>query len=182
MKNQETLLKSIEEVVNAGKTVIVADKSVIEAIMEESLAKGRTVTFFTPPAQAQAVMRLYWSPRRIKEIGMERIPDEERARIESELGVPAPAGFSNYVQCSCGGVYGDFEFMQQGIRQHGKEWVKGVLELKKTATLRLNPSQDAFCPKCGQLLAPGHWYRMQADDGTLIYGCCTGEIPGPVLA
>jgi hypothetical protein len=177
MNASESLLKSIEEVVNAGKTVISADKSVVVSIIQEALSKGQTVTFFAPPDQAQAVMRLYWSPRRIKEIGLERIPDEERARIESELGVPGPAGFSNYVQCSCGGVYGEFEFMEQGIREHGKDWVKGILELKNTATLRINPGQDAICPKCNLTLRPGHWYEMQADDKTLIYGCCTGEIP-----
>lgn len=96
--------------------------------------------------------------------------------------MPGPAGSSNYIHCSCGGVYGEFVFMEQGIKEHGKAWVKRVLEFKNAAVLHINPTQDAFCPKCGLILTPGHWYRMQAGNGTLIYGCCTGDIPGSVLA
>lgn len=178
MRDQEKLLKSIEQVVKSGKMIVAADRGVIIAMMREALKNGQTATFYAPPDQAQAIMRMYWSPRKIKEIGMERISEPERKRIEAELGVPAPAGFSNYIHCdNCGSVYGEFEFMEQGIREHGKDWVKGVLELQDTAVLRINPTQEAFCRGCNLVLTPGHWYRMQADDGTLIYGCCTGEIP-----
>ena len=81
------LLSSIEAVVNGGKAVISADNSIIIAMMQAALKNGRSATFYVSPAQGQAVMRWYWTPGRIKEIGMEAVSKEERAKIESELGL-----------------------------------------------------------------------------------------------
>ena len=174
------LLRSIEAVVNGGKAVISADNSIIIAMMQETLKHGRSATFYVSPAQGRAVMRWYWTPGRIKEIGMEAVSKEERAKIESELGFKCVGPwFSNRIQCPCGGVYGMFEFMQQGLREHDRDWIKAVLELKNTSVLRINPALDAICPQCNQVLITGHWYEMPAPDGTLIYGCCSA---GPVLA
>jgi len=171
------LLKSIEAAVNGGKAVISADNSIIIAMMQETLKHGRSATFYVSPAQGRAVMRWYWTPGRIKEIGMEAVSKEERARIESELGFKCVGPwFSNRIQCPCGGVYGMFEFMQQGLREHDRGWIKAVLELKNTSVLRINPALDAICPQCNQMLITGHWYEMPAPDGTLIYGCCSGPI------
>ena len=71
--------------------------------------------------------------------------------------------------------------MQQGLREHGKNWVGAVFELKNTAVLRINPSQIAFCPNCNAGLIINHYYEMLDNRGTMIYGCCSGEIPGTVL-
>lgn len=178
MQTSESLISSIEAVVNGGKAVVSADNSIIVAMMQEALKHGRSATFYVSPAQAGAVMRWYWTPGRIKEIGMEPVSMEERARIESELGVKDMGPFfSNRIECPCGGVYGAFEFMQQGLRQHGRDWVGAVVELKNASVIRINPAQDAFCPQCNHMLIRNHWYEMVADDGTLIYGCCSGEIP-----
>jgi len=171
----DALLSSIEATVNAGKAVVTADNSVIIAMMLEALKHGRSATFYVPPALAQAVMRIYWTPRRIKEIGMEPVSEDERARIESELGVKDMGPwFSNRIECPCGGVYGGFEFIQQGLQVHGRNWVGAVIELKNTAVLRINPAQDVFCPTCTQVLAPVHYYEMRMPNGTLSYGCCYG--------
>jgi hypothetical protein len=169
-------LSSIEAVVNGGKAVISADNSIIIAMMQEALKHGRSATFYVSPAQGQAVMRWYWTPGRIKEIGYEPVSKEERAKIESELGFKCVGTwFSNRIQCpTCGAVYGMFEFMQQGLREHDRDWIKAVLELKNTAVLRVNPALDAICANCNQILIRGHWYGMRAIDGTLIYGCCSG--------
>ena len=172
------LLSSIEGVVNGGKTVVSADNSIIVAMVQEALKHGRSVTFYVSPAQGDALMRWYWTPARVDEIGMEMVSKEERAKIESELGFKCEGTwFSNRIQCACGGVYGMFEFMQQGLREHDRDWMKTVLALKNTSVLRVNPALDAFCPKCGQMLITGHWYEMKGPDGTLTYGCCSGEIP-----
>ncbi len=181
MQNTESLLISIEEVVHKGKAVVSADNSIIIAMMQEAVKCGRSATFYVSPTQAQAVMRWFWTPGRRREWGMEPISKEERAKIESELKLKAPAGFSNRIQCqTCGGVYGAFEFMQHGLREHGRAWVEAVLDLKNTAVLRINPAQDAFCPKCNLKLIVYHNYEMYADNGTLIYACCSGEIGGPI--
>ena len=144
MQTSESLLSCIEAVVNGGKAVVSADNSIIIAMMQEALKNGRSATFYVSPEQAQAVMRWYRTPGRIKEIGIEPVSKEERARIESELEVKDMGPwFSNRIECPCGGVYGAFEFMQQGLRQHGRDWVGAVMELKNTAVLRINPAQDA---------------------------------------
>jgi hypothetical protein len=172
------LLSSAEAVVNGGKAVISADNSSIIAMMQEALRHGRSATFYVSPAQAQAVMRWYWTPGRIKEIGYEAVSKEERAKIESELGFKCVGSwFSNRIQCpTCGVVYGMFEFMQQGLREHDRDWIKAVLELKNTSVLRVNSALDAICANCNGLVITSHWYGMHAGDGTLIYGCCSGEI------
>jgi hypothetical protein len=169
------LLGAIEAAVNAGKTVVSADNSIVIAMMLEALKHGRSATFYVAPAQAQALMRIYWTPRRVKEIGMAPVSKEERAKIESELGVKDMGPwFSNRVECPCGGVYGAFEFMQQGLEVHGRNWVGAVIELKNTAVMRINPAQEAFCPRCSHVLLQGHWYEMRMPNGTLSYGCCSG--------
>ena len=152
-------------------------------MMQEVLKIGRTATCYVSPEQAQAVMRWYRTPGRIKEWELEPVSREERDRIESELRLKAPAGFSNNIRCQCGGVYGTFEFMEQALLQHGRDFVEAVLALKNTAVLRVNPSQDAFCPKCKQMLVVNHAYSMYSDTGKLIYGCCnSGDTGGTILA
>jgi RNase P subunit RPR2 len=175
------LLKSIDGVVNAGKAIVSADHSIIIAMVQEALNHGRSATFYVSPEQGQAVMRWYWTPGRVREIGMEAVSTEERAKIVAELGFKCSGTwFSNRLQCPCGGVYGMFEFMQQGLREHDRDWIKAVLDLKHTAVLRINPGTDAFCPQCHNVFITGHWYQMQFDNGTLIYGCCKGG--GTILA
>lgn len=174
-----SLLKSVEATVNGGKGVVSADNGVVVAMIQNALKSGRSATFYVSPAQAQAVMRWYWTPGRIKEIGYEAVSSEERDRIESELGITCKGSwFSNRAECpTCGAVYGMFEFMQQGLREHDRDWVKAVLELKNASVIRVNQALDALCAQCNGLIIHGHWYGMHADDGTLIYGCCSGEIP-----
>ena len=102
---------------------------------------------------------------------------EEKAKIESELGFKCEGTwFSNRIQCTCGGVYGMFEFIQQGLREHDRDWIKAVLELKNTSVIRVNPALDAFCPQCHQAFIHGHWYQMKMPNGTLSYGCCKGGV------
>ncbi|HEU4639878.1 MAG TPA: hypothetical protein VFS84_13565 [Candidatus Binatia bacterium] len=172
------LLKSIEAAVNGGKAVISAENSIIIAMMQEALRHGRSATFYVSPAQADALMRWYWTDGRIKEIGMEAVSAEEKAKIESELGLTCTGSmFSNRIECPCGGVYGMFEFMQQGLRQHDRDWIKAVQQLKNTSVIRINPAQDAFCPQCNHMLIGNHHYSMrEPDKETLIYGCCSGGI------
>ena len=179
------LLSSIEAAVNGGKAVVSADSSIIVAMMQEALTLGRSATFYVSPEQGDAVMRWYWTPGRIKEWGMEVVSDNEKAKIESELGFRCAGTWSsNRIKCPrCESVYGMFEFMQQGLREHDKDWIKAVLELKNTGVLRVNSDLDAFCQQCDLVLPVAHDYLMRMPNGTLSYGCCRGGIPrGPILA
>ena len=135
MQKSESLLSSIEAAVNGGATVVSADSSIIIAMMQEALKIGRTATFYVSPAQAQAVMRWYRTPGRIKEWELEPVSRKERARIESELRLKAPAGFSNSIRCQCGGVYGTFEFMEQALLQHGRDFLEAILALNNVGSV-----------------------------------------------
>lgn len=176
-----SLLKSVEAAVDGGKTVVSADHGIVVAMIQEAVRSGRTATFYVSRSQAQAVMRWYWTPARIDEIGYELVSQQERDRIESELGITcAGSWFSNRVDCSaCGASSGMFEFMQQGLREHDRDWIKAVLGLKNASVIRINQALDALCAKCNTLIIRGHWYGMYDGRGTLIYGCCSG---GDILA
>jgi hypothetical protein len=172
-----SLLSSIDEAVNGGKAVISADDSIVIAMVQDALRAGRSTTFYLSHEQAGAVWRWYWTPSRVKDIGMEAVSKEEKTRIESKLGITCAGEpwFSNRIQCPCGGVYGMFEFMQQGLREHDRDWIKAVLSLRNTAVLRVNPALDAICANCNQLLMTNHWYGMPDKDNPLIYGCCRSD-------
>ena len=181
-KTSDATLSAIEATVGEGRAVVAADSGIIIAMMQEALRAGRSATFYVPPPQAQSVMRWYWTPGRVREYGMELVSLEERKRIESELGIKDMGPwYSNRIPCSCGGIYGGFEFMKHGLAEHGKNWVGAVFALKNTAVLRINPTQTAFCPNCGAPLIIMHNYEMMDDKGTLIYGCCSGELPGGTI-
>jgi hypothetical protein len=175
MQNPESFLRSIESTVGEGRAVVTADNSTVVATMQETIRIGRTATFYAAPAPVQAVMRWFWTPTRVKAAGLERVSEEERSRIETDLGVEDMGPwFSNHIECSCGGHFGAYEFIEQGLKQHGKNWVGAILALKDTAVLRINPAQDTFCSQCGLILILGHNYAMYDRRGTMIYGCCSG--------
>ncbi len=173
MQTSEPLLSSIDSVIGSGKAVISADNSVIISMVLEALKSGRSATFYISRAQFQAVGRWFWTPKRLAEFGMEPVSQQERARIVSELHVKDMGEFySNRIECPCGGVYGAFEFMEQGLREHGKNWLGAVLAFENAAVLRINPTGDVICPHCNEArVIVGHSYWMGRD-----YGCCRGEI------
>src|SRR3984957_19360894 len=81
--------------------------------------------------QADAVRAWYWTAERIKSSGIRVISSEEKTKIQSELGIENIGSFRcSRIQCENGHTYGAFEFLQQGIREHGAESVKAVFALK----------------------------------------------------
>ncbi|MGW3710108.1 hypothetical protein ACWDN6_08115 [Streptomyces albogriseolus] len=163
----------IDALVRDGRIVMSGDDSSVVAAVQDALKAGRTVTFYLSLGQAEAVKAWYWSPRRIKERGMEPVSREERERITSELRVKdiGPA-HSNRIECECGAQYGAFEFIRQGIDEHGKESVDAVLALENAYVLRVNPVTPAVCAACGARISVGHEYDMASR-----YGCCRTEAP-----
>jgi len=177
----ESLLSSIEAIVKGGRAVVSADNSIIIAMVQEALKADRMdTTFYVSPEVGAAVRQWYLTPKRIKQMDVKVVSKEELARIKSELGVNVPGGFSSRTRCPNEHVYGLFEFVQQGIHEHGRDHVREIMELKNTAVLRINPVQALLCPKCNErLLTIIEYYECRRDDGKLLYGCCRGEIPGP---
>lgn len=167
---ERALLNSVDSIVGGGNAVISADDSVVVAVMQETRESGRSATFYVSPAQGAAMIALYWTPARIKQLGMEPVTAEEITKIESELAVQ-DSGFlySNRIECTCGHTYGAFEFMQQGIREHGRETVEAALTMENTFVMRINPSTTAVCSNCSRTLLGGHYYICRK------YGCCLKE-------
>lgn len=161
-------LASIEAIIQDGKAVISADNSTIVEAVKDAVRYGRVATFYLSHYQAQMVNRLYWTPERIKQFGMEPVPQEEKERIQRELGVRDTGHlYSNRVECECGETYGAFEFLAQGIREHGREMVGAVLDFENTSVIRINPPAVAICTNCNRKLLAGHYYCWVNG-----YGCC----------
>ena len=161
----------IEATVGDGKATISADDYTIVAVVQETIRSGKSASFYLSPDQANTVRAWYWTPERVKASGIRVVSSEEKARIESELGIENIGSFRcTRIQCECGHIYGAFEFLQQGIRQHGADAVKAVFALKNSTFLRANPSLVVVCPDCNQLLGGGIEY-----DCDRYGGCCYQE-------
>ncbi|WP_017240481.1 hypothetical protein [Streptomyces sp. SS] len=166
-------LDSVGAVVGSGRAVISADDSTVVAAVQDTLRDGRSATFYLTPEQAAAVKSWYWTPKRVAERGLEPVSNEELQRIGTELRVEDMGhSYSNRVVCECGAVYGAFEFVQQGIAEHGKDQVDAVFDLEGVYVLRVNPVNSAVCPACTRRILVGHEYDM-----TNRYGCCRSEPP-----
>ncbi|MFE6835065.1 hypothetical protein ACFVFI_09545 [Streptomyces sp. NPDC057705] len=154
-------LTEIDALVRDGKIVMSGDDSAVVAAVQDTLKAGRSVTFCLSPGPAEAFKAWYWSPRRIKDRGMEPVSREERERITSELGVKdiGPA-HSHRIDGECGAQYGAFELIAQGIEEHGKESVDAVLALEDAYVLRVIPVTPAVCAACGARILVGHEYDM----------------------
>ncbi|MCR8965154.1 hypothetical protein O0550_18435 [Brevibacillus halotolerans] len=78
-------IDDIESVVSSGKAVMAAENGIIIAAVQNAVREGRTATFYLTHAQYKAVNSWYWTPRRIRDSGLEQVSEEEKARIQSEL-------------------------------------------------------------------------------------------------
>lgn len=133
---------------------------------------GRSATFYVTKPQFDAIMSWYWTPERRKQRNVEQVSPEVQKRIESELGIKGAQFFySNRVTCEkCGYVNGAFEFVQQGIREHGREIVETALTLANACVVRVNPSTVTVCHNCRETWPIAHEYECGQ------YGCCFIEI------
>ncbi|MFD4585361.1 hypothetical protein [Streptomyces sp. NPDC058434] len=160
-------LAGIESVVKRGRAVMAADDTAVVDAVKETVRSGRTATFYLTRSQFDAVNAWYWTPNRMKQLGLEPVSDEEMARITAELGAEAcGSAYSNRIKCPSGHVYGAFEFVKQGIEEHGLEATRAVFALKDTAVIRANPHQQVQCVECRRRLATPHYYVYWG------YGCC----------
>jgi hypothetical protein len=161
------MVPAIESIVRGGKAVMMAEDGVIVAAVQDAVLKGRSATFYLSRAQFTAVNKWYWTPQMISGTGLLPVPLEERNRIRSELGIEETGlAYSNRIACVCGRTYGSFEFMQQGLREHGLEAVQAIFSMKDAAVIRVNPNQETICPDCKLTLLAPHYYCYWS------YGCC----------
>jgi hypothetical protein len=162
-----TSLGYFDAAVEHGGCVISAESNVVLSLVAKTTASGASATYYVTKPQYDAVMDGHWTEERRKYFKLERVAVEEQQRIESELGIK-DVGFlySNRISCdNCGSVYGAFEFIQQGIREHGKEAVETALTLANAAVVRVNPTAVAVCQNCKTVLRKNHSYICN------VYGC-----------
>lgn len=165
----KALLSHIDATTGSGKATISADESTIVGIVKDAIRNGRTATFYLTKGQAEAFKLWYWTPERIKSSGIRAVSDEEKERIKSELGIDVGTFRCSRIECACGHTYGGFEFLQQGVRQHGIDAVRSVFELTNSKLLQVNTTLLAICPNCDALLGRGIEYEGDEYAGC---SCC----------
>jgi hypothetical protein len=167
-------LDHFDAAVEHGGSVLSAEGSVVLSMVKEATQSGYAATFYVTKSQFDAIVNWYWTPERRKSLKVEPVSIEERQRIESELGVK-DSGFhySNRITCDkCGSHYGAFEFVLQGIREHGREIVEAALTLSNAGIIRVNSANVAVCQTCRAPFSGGtsHYYSWER------YSCCRMEL------
>jgi hypothetical protein len=171
-------LGAMETLVKQGKTVISAEDSAIIELAMKTFEEGKTATFYLKPIVCTEIMKRYWTPERAKSVGLQPIPTEQADRIKSDFNIEID-GYANSVNCPrCGNVYSTYEFIQQGIKEHGEEAVRAVFSLKEVGILRVHPMQNSICARCALRLpivlaagGGGYYYDYSCRTGNR-YACC----------
>ncbi|RGD57155.1 hypothetical protein DR950_04515 [Kitasatospora xanthocidica] len=170
------LLAEIDRMVATGKVVTSANDEAVADIVLATITSGTTASFYLTRAQAALVKERFWTPERIRRTGLRPISPEETERIRVELGVRVKNFRCTPITCGCGHVYDAFDFIQQGIREHGLDVVNSVFSLKDSTFLQVNPSFVPICPVDDRRLS-----RTHSSDGGIEYdcdeygGCCYQE-------
>lgn len=169
---------AIEALVHQGKTVVSSEDSAMVEWAIKAIGERRTTTLYCKPTVFEAIRRWYWTPQRAKAAGFKPISAEQAAKIKSDFNIKLD-GYANSLECPrCGHVYSTYEFIAQGIEEHGEEHVRAAFSLKRTVILQINPVQRAVCRNCRLdiLVAGGggegtydYEYRIDLDSG---YACC----------
>ncbi|MFF9981065.1 hypothetical protein [Streptomyces erythrochromogenes] len=116
---------------------------------------------------------LHWTSELVRDSRLERVSGEEKARIESELGI-ADIGSLRFGRFACrqGHEFSAFDFLRHGIREHGQAAVQAIFELKNAAFLRVNPYFAVNCATCDQPMEGGITY-----EGDTYAGCSYPDPP-----
>jgi hypothetical protein len=139
---------AIETLVHQGKTVVSSEDSAMIEWAIKAIAAGRTATLYCRPTVFEAIRRWYWTPERAELVGFKPISAEQAARVKSDFNIELD-GYANSLDCPrCGHVYSTYEFIQQGIEEHGEQHVRAAFSLKRAAIVQINPVQDTICRNC----------------------------------
>lgn len=140
--------RTIEALVHQGKTVVSSEDSAIIEWAIKAITKGKTATLYLKPTVFDVIRRWYWTPERAKYSGLKPITEEQIGRIKSDFKIELD-GHANSLDCPrCGHLYSTYEFIQQGIEEHGEEVVSAAFSLKRAAILQINPVQNTICRNC----------------------------------
>lgn len=167
-------VSDILKLVGSGKFVVSADRAeAVDAIFRAIDAKV-SATFYVSPETYNDVMERYWTPHRTDATGLAPIGEQESAKIKSELGVSVEGSSFAALTCQeCQHSNGMFDFIKQGLAEHGRSFVEAILSEHELAVVRINPKAAVVCGNCGNpILKPG---SAEAPDRYYMcpkYGCC----------
>jgi hypothetical protein len=140
--------RAIEALVHEGKAVVSSENSAMVEWVTGAIADGRTVTLYLKPAVFEAIRHWYWTPERIELVGLKPLSAEQVAKVKSDFDIVVD-GYANSLDCPrCGRPYSTYEFIQQGIEEHGREVVRSTFSLRRAAILQVNPVQNLICRNC----------------------------------
>jgi hypothetical protein len=143
-------LKGVDALVQQGRTVISGEDSAIIELALKALEEGITATFYLKDSLFTEIMRRrYLTADRTKVGDLHLISAEEAARIKEDFNIEITDGFSSRVTCPrCESVYSTYQFIQQGISEHGEDAVKATFSLKDASVLQSHPRQRIICQSC----------------------------------
>jgi hypothetical protein len=162
---------AIEAVIDQGKSVVSSDDASKVEWALKAIREGKTATLYVSKPVLQAILKRYWTPKRIEFVGLKPIAVEDVAKIKSDFGIEI-GGYANTVECPrCGHLYSTYEFIQQGIEEHGEEVVRSTFSFKG-GVFQINPNQVPICRNCGLIIIWGHYnYLYNGPDGRPEYAC-----------
>lgn len=162
---------AIEALVGRGKSVISSDDSSTIDWALDAIRDGKTTTLYVSKPVLQSILKRYWTPKRIEFAGLKPITAEQSAKIKADFNIEID-GHANSVECPrCGHRYSTYEFIQQGIHEHGEEAVKSAFAFKG-GILQINPNQVPVCQNCRLTIFGGTYHYSYTDrNGRPEYAC-----------
>ena len=137
-----------------------------------AIREGRTATLYVSKPVLQAILQRYWTPKRVEFAGLRPISDEEVARVKSDFKIDV-GGYANSLECPrCKHPYSTYDFIQQGIKEHGEEAVRSTFSFKG-GVFQINPRQAPVCQRCGLIIigVGVYSYLYNGPDGRPEYAC-----------
>jgi hypothetical protein len=177
---KDSVLQTIDSIASGRRAVIAGRDDDIVEVVKAAIRADLSVSFYLTKVQTEAVRSWYWTAERIEFTGLKPVSEEEDQRIQDELGLKITNFRYAPFDCDCGHRYGAFEFLQQGVRQHGVESVKSVFSLENATLFQINPTFVPVCPSCGKELGNnmkmrgGGWYDCDGYGGC----CCCADLVG----
>lgn len=145
----KSTVASIDDLASSRHAVMAGPDENIVEIVKLAVEAKLSVSFYLSKAQAEAFMAWFWTPERVKAAGVELISKEEERRIHAELGLKLDDFHYAPLVCdSCSRAYGAFDFIKQGISQHGHEALRSVFAMQNALLLQVNPTFVPICPSC----------------------------------
>jgi len=143
-------LSGIDELVKRGNTVISGEGRAITDLALLALENGVTATFYLKDNLFSEVMRRWYAKSgQAKATNLQPISKDEAERIKKDFDIEITDGFASKVHCPrCESEYGTYQFIQQGIAEHGEEAIKATFSLKEASILQSNPRQRVICQSC----------------------------------